>query len=159
MTAKINLFAAAPELMKEWQIAMMKLATIANFDPVITELVKLRASMINGCANCVNLHAVEAREKGETEQRIYLLAAWHEAPCFSERERAALGWTDALTKISDGAGRKPAYEGLKEHFSEEEQVKLTMTINIINGYNRLAVGFGLFLDPADIRATAKRVAA
>jgi AhpD family alkylhydroperoxidase len=159
MTAKINLFAAAPELMKEWQIAMMKLATIANFDPVITELVKLRASMINGCANCVNLHAVEAREKGETEQRIYLLAAWNEAPCYSERERAALGWTDALTKVSDAAGRKPAYEVLKVHFSEEEQVKLTTTINIINGYNRMAVGFGLFMDPADIRATAKRVAA
>jgi AhpD family alkylhydroperoxidase len=159
MTAKINLFAAAPELMKEWQIAMTKLAAIANFDSKITELVKLRASMINGCANCVNLHAVEAREKGETEQRIYLLAAWREAPCYSERERAALGWTDALTKVADGGGRERAYQALKAHFTEEEQVKLTTTINIINGYNRLAVGFGLFMNPNDIRTAATKVAA
>jgi AhpD family alkylhydroperoxidase len=159
MTAKINLFAAAPELMKEWQIAMTKLMSIANFDQTVTELVKLRASMINGCANCVNLHAIEARETGETEQRIYLLAAWQEAPCYSERERAALGWTDALTRLSEGRDREKAYEALKTHFTEEEQVKLTTTINIINGYNRLVVGFGLFMNPADMRAAAKRVAA
>ena len=84
MTAKINVFAAAPELLKEWQIAMTRLAAIANFDSTLTELVKLRASMLNGCANCVNLHAVEARER-VTEQRIYLLAAWQESPCYSER--------------------------------------------------------------------------
>jgi AhpD family alkylhydroperoxidase len=159
MTAKINIFAAAPELMKEWQIAMTKLAAAANFDPTIAELVKLRASYINGCANCINLHAVEARERGETEQRIFLSAAWQEAPCYSERERAALAWTDALTRLSEGADRERAYEALKRHFSDEEQVKLTTTINIINGYNRLAVGFGLFMDAAAIRAAAKRAAA
>jgi AhpD family alkylhydroperoxidase len=159
MTAKINLFAAAPELMKEWQKAMMQLASIANFDSTITELVKLRASQINGCANCLNLHAVEAREKGESEQRIYLLAAWQEAPCYSQRERAALAWTDALTRLCEGRDRTNAYEALKMHFSEEEQVKLTTTINIINGYNRLAVGFGLFMDAAEIKATAKKAAA
>jgi AhpD family alkylhydroperoxidase len=159
MTAKINLFAAAPELMKQWQLAMAQLAATANFDPTITELVKLRASQINGCANCINLHAVEAREKGETEQRIYLLPAWQEAPCYSERERAALAWTDALTRLSEGRDRTSAYKDLKAQFTEEEQVKLTVTINIINGYNRIAVGFGLFLDAAEIRSAVKKAAA
>jgi AhpD family alkylhydroperoxidase len=159
MTAKINLFAAAPAMMKEWQKAMTQLSTLANFDPTITELVKLRASHINGCANCINLHVVEARDRGETEQRLYLVAAWQEAPCYSERERAALAWTDALTRLSEGKGHKDAYEALKAHFAEEEQVKLTMTINIINGYNRLAVGFGLFMEAAEIRASAKKAAA
>jgi AhpD family alkylhydroperoxidase len=159
MTGKINLFAAAPDLMKEWQKAMMQLAVAANFDPTITELVKLRASQINGCANCLNLHVVEAREKGETEQRMHLLAAWQEAPCYSDRERAALAWTEAMTRLSEGRDRERAYEALRAHFSEEEQVKLTMTINIINGWNRIAVGFGLFADAAEIRAAAKKAAA
>lgn len=162
MTTKINLFAAAPAVMKEWQRAMTSLSALADFEPAITELVKLRASQINGCANCINLHAVEAREKGETEQRIYLLPAWREAPCYSERERAALGWTEALTQLCEGesgSGRASAYETLKAHFTEEEQVKLTVAINVINGYNRLAVGFGLYLDVAEIRRVAKMAAA
>jgi AhpD family alkylhydroperoxidase len=163
MTAQINLFAAAPSLMKEWQKAMTALASAAEVDPTITELVKLRASQINGCANCINLHAVEAREKGETEQRIYLLPAWREAPCYSDRERAALGWAEALTRLCEGereggGGRASAYEALKAHFTEEEQVKLTVTINVINGYNRLAVGFGLYLDVSEIRRVAKMAA-
>jgi AhpD family alkylhydroperoxidase len=158
-TAKINLFAAAPDMMKEWQKAMTHLSGLADFDPTITELVKLRASQINGCANCINLHVIEAREKGETEQRIYLLSAWAEAPCYSERERAALAWTDALTRLSEGRERAGAYDALRAHFTEQEQVKLTMTINIINGYNRIAVGFGLFMDAAAIRSAANKAAA
>ena len=158
MTGKIDLFAAAPELTKEWQKAMTHLAAIVNFDPTIAELVKLRASQINGCANCINLHAVEAREKGETEQRIYLLPAWREAPCYSNRERAALEWTEALTRLSEGRGHESAYEALKAHFTEEEQVQLTVTINIINGWNRIAVGFGLFADAATIRSAAQAAA-
>jgi AhpD family alkylhydroperoxidase len=158
MTAKINLFAAAPDLMKEWQKAMTQLSAAANFDPAVTELVKLRASQINGCANCINMHVPEARESGITDQRIYLLPAWREAPCYSERERAALAWTDALTRLSEGLEHASAYEGLKAHFSEEEQVKLTVTINVINGWNRIAVGFGLFLDGAEIKATRKAAA-
>lgn len=101
----------------------------------------------------------EAREKGETEQRIYLLAAWREAPCYSERERAALGWTEALTRLSEGRDHDAAYQALKAHFTDEEQVKLTVLINIINGWNRIAVGFGLFADPAAIRSAAKAAAA
>ena len=160
MTEKINVFAAAPGVVKEWQKAMTSLAAIANFDPSIAELVKLRASQINGCANCINLHAVEARENGETEQRIYLLPAWREAPCYSDRERAALAWTDALTRLSEGHELKSAREALKAHFTEEEQIKITLMINVINGWNRIAVGFGLFAaDPAAVRAAAAKAAA
>ena len=102
MTAKIDLFAAAPALMKDWQRTSIALAAAASLEPALTELVKLRASQINGCANCINMHAADARENGETEQRIYLLPAWREAPCYTDRERAALGWTEALTRLSEG---------------------------------------------------------
>lgn len=155
MNGRVNVFAAAPALMRDFRLGSMDLATAANFDPKLTELVKLRASQINGCANCINLHATEAREKGETEQRIFLLPAWREAPCFSARERAALEWTEALTRLSEGFALGSAYETLKASFSEEEQVKLTITINVINGWNRIAVGFGLFADAAEIRAANK----
>ena len=159
MTAKINLFAAAPSLIKDWQRAMTTLAAAANIEPSLSELVKLRASQINGCANCLNLHATEARANGETEQRIYLLPAWREAPCYTDRERAALEWTEALTRLSEGNGHASAYQALKAHFTEEEQVKLTVLINIINGWNRIAVGLGLYADPADIKSAAKQAAA
>jgi AhpD family alkylhydroperoxidase len=117
MTAKINLFAAAPSLMKDWQRAMTTLAAAANIEPSLSELVKLRASQINGCANCLNLHATEARANGETEQRIYLLPAWREAPCYTDRERAALEWTEALTRLSEGNGHGSAYQALRAHFT------------------------------------------
>jgi AhpD family alkylhydroperoxidase len=159
MTDKINPFAVAPELMTDWQKAMIRLAAGANFDPTITELVKLRVSQINGCANCINMHVVEAREQGVSQQRIDLLPAWREAPFYSDRERAALGWSEALTRLSEGRGRERAYDALKAHFTEEEQIKLTLTINVINGWNRIAVGFGLFADAAEIRASAKLAAA
>jgi AhpD family alkylhydroperoxidase len=159
MTAKIDLFATAPSLMKDWQRTSIALAAAANFDPVLTELVKLRASQINGCANCLNLHATEARANGETEQRIYLLTAWREAPCYTDRERAALGWTEALTRLCEADGHHSAYEALKAQFTEEEQVKLTVTINIINGWNRIAVGFGLYADAAAIKSAATSAAA
>ena len=107
---------------------------------------KIRASQLNGCANCINMHTAEARAKGETEQRLYLLSAWREAPCYTERERAALAWTDALTRLSQGHTHEAAYEALRAHFSEEEQVKLTLVINVINGWNRLSVGFGGWLE-------------
>ncbi|MEI2296673.1 carboxymuconolactone decarboxylase family protein [Ensifer sp. MJa1] len=150
MTAKVDLFAAAPALMKSWTSVSMAVA--ASLDATIIELVKIRASQINGCANCINMHTQEARAKGETEQRIYLLSAWREAPCYSDRERAALGWTEALTRLSEGHTHGEAYEALKDHFTEEEQVKLTLMINVINGWNRLAVGFGLWVEPADAKA-------
>ncbi len=156
MTAKIDLFAAAPQLMKNWMGTSVAVA--ASLDQTIIELVKIRASQINGCANCINMHTQEARAKGETEQRIYLLSAWREAPCYSDRERAALGWTEALTRLSEGHTHEQAYEALKQQFTEEEQVKLTLMINVINGWNRLAVGFGLWVDPAEAKAAAEKAA-
>jgi AhpD family alkylhydroperoxidase len=157
MTAKLDPFAAAPSLMKDWH--RTSLAISSSLDPSLSELVKIRASQINGCANCLNMHTVYARENGETEQRIYLLSAWREAPCYTDRERAALGWTEALTRLSEGHTHESAYGALKAQFTEEEQVKLTLMINVINGWNRIAVGFGGWADPAAVKSAAKAAAA
>jgi len=157
MTARLNPFAAAPALMKEWQKTSFLIAK--SLEPKLAALVEVRASQINGCANCINMHTQFAREHGETEQRLYLLSAWHEAPCYSDKERAALGWTDALTKLSQGPDLGRAYDALKAHFTEEEQVKLTMMINVINGWNRIAVGFHAFAAPEEIKAANQAMAA
>jgi AhpD family alkylhydroperoxidase len=156
MTAN-DLFAAAPDLMKKWSAA--SLAAAASLDATLVHLVEIRASQINGCANCINMHTQAARAKGESEQRIYLLSAWREAPCYSDRERAALCWTEALTRLSEGHALENAREALRAHFSDEEQVKLTLMINVINGWNRLSVGFGLFVDPVVARSAAQVAAA
>jgi AhpD family alkylhydroperoxidase len=152
-----DLFAVAPEPMKKWTAASLAIAS--SLEPALVRLVEIRASQINGCANCINMHAAEAREKGETEQRIYLLSAWREAPCYTDRERAALTWTDALTRLCEGHDLEGAREALKAHFTDEEQVKLTLMINIINGWNRIAVGFHQFVDPAEAKAAAAKAAA
>ena len=157
MTAKLDLFAAAPTLMKSWMGT--SLAVASSLEPGLIALVEVRASQINGCANCLNMHTAHAREDGETEQRLYLLSAWKEAPCYTDRERAALGWTDALTRLSEGHALEQARAALTDHFTEEEQVKLTLMINVINGWNRLAVGFGLWVDPAAAKAMASKMVA
>jgi AhpD family alkylhydroperoxidase len=152
MTAKLNPYTADPAMMKAW----MAFSNVANdaLEASLAELVKIRASQINQCANCINMHTIDARAHGETEQRIALTAAWREAPCFTDRERAALAWTEALTKLSEGHAQESAYDALAEHFTPEEQVKLTMLINVINGWNRIAVGFGLWMDYAPTAAAA-----
>lgn len=150
MTATLDPFAAAPALMKKWTAVSTDIA--ASLEPGLIELVKIRASQINACANCLNMHTAEARAKGETENRIYLLSAWREAPCYTERERAALGWTEALTTLSTGHPQAAARAALQAAFTEEEQVKLTLMINVINGWNRLAVGFGLWVETPANRA-------
>ena len=144
MTAKMNPYAAAPELMQRWT----ELGNLVkdSLEHSLAELVKMRSSILNGCANCINMHSAEARAHGESEQRLYLVAAWEDAPVFTARERAALGWTDALTKLSQGHTHDEAYKALAEHFTEEERVNLTLLINIINGWNRVAVGFGLWIE-------------
>ena len=143
MTPILNPFEAARREMGAWLTYSQNAA--AGVEPGLAHLVKVRASQLNGCANCLNMHTQEARRDGETEQRLYLLSAWHEAPVFSDRERAALAWTDALTLVATkGAPDAAILAGLAEQFSAEEQVKLTLLINVINGWNRLAVGFRLF---------------
>ena len=144
MTTSHNLFAAAPELMQAF-LAFSNQVGESGLEKPLLELVKIRASQINGCANCLNMHTYEARQAGETEQRLHLIAAWREAPCYSERERAALAWTEHLTLVAGkGAPAEAVRAALDAQFSQEEQVKLTMMINVINAWNRLAVGFGLF---------------
>lgn len=107
----------------------------------LLELIKTRASQINGCAYCLDMHTRDARAAGETEQRLYTLAAWRETPFFSARERAALAWTEALTRISEQHFEDALYDAMATHFSEKEIVDLTLAIITINGWNRLAIPF------------------
>ena len=143
MEPRLNPFGAAPALMKSF-FDFSNQVNDCGLEPDLLELVKIRASQINGCANCLNMHTADARKHGESEQRLHLLAAWHEAPLFSARERAALAWTEHLTLIADRRAPDEVYAALDAEFSKEEQVKLTMMINVINSWNRLAVGFNLY---------------
>jgi AhpD family alkylhydroperoxidase len=112
----------------------------STLGPQLVELVKMRASQINGCAYCLDMHSKALRKGGESEQRIYLLNAWRESPLYSPRERAALGWTDALTLISETHAPDDVYEELRRHFDDKEIVDLTTLIGMINTWNRLAIG-------------------
>ncbi len=107
----------------------------------LLELVKMRASQINGCAFCLDMHSKDARAAGETEQRLYLLDAWREAPFYTERERAALAWTEALTLVADGHVPDEVYAEACKQFNEKELVDLSLAVVAINGWNRLAIGF------------------
>jgi AhpD family alkylhydroperoxidase len=107
----------------------------------LLHLVKMRASQINGCAYCLDMHSKDARVAGETEQRLYALDAWRETSFYSERERAALAWTEALTLIAQTHAPDDVYEAARAQFSEQELVNLTVAIMAINGWNRLAIGF------------------
>lgn len=104
-------------------------------------LIQTRASQINGCAYCLDMHTKDARAEGESEQRLYLLAGWREATCYSERERAALEWTEAVTLVADSHIPDEVYERVRPHFSDEELVNLTLAITAINSWNRLNVAF------------------
>jgi AhpD family alkylhydroperoxidase len=140
MTPRMNFMQAAPDTVK----ALMALeAQIqgSGLEQSLIELVKTRASQINGCAYCINMHTSDARKHGETEQRLYLLNAWREAPAYSERERAALAWTGAVTLIADTHAPDDLYAEVRKHFSEAETVNLTMLIATINAWNRLAISF------------------
>jgi len=112
-----------------------------GLDHMLLELVKLRASQINGCAHCIDMHTKELRAGGESEQRLYLLNAWGESPFYSDRERAALAWAEALTLVTDGHVPDEVYEEARARFSEEELANLTLAIIAINGANRLNIAF------------------
>ena len=113
----------------------------SKLEPSLIELVKMRASQINGCAFCLDMHSKDARAAGETEQRLYALNAWSETPFFTDRERAALAWTEAVTLVADGHVPDAAYDEAMQQFSEEELVNLTMAVVTINGWNRLSIAF------------------
>jgi AhpD family alkylhydroperoxidase len=140
MKPRMNFYQAAPETIKALS-ALETLLQGSGLEQSLIELVKTRASQINGCAFCINMHTQDARKHGETEQRLYLLNAWHEAPVYTDRERAALAWTEAVTLISETHAPNDIYDEVRKHFSETETVNLTMLIGTINMWNRLAIAF------------------
>lgn len=140
MKPRLEYFPKAPELMKA-QLALNKAVEESGLEHSLLHLIKLRASQINGCSYCVDMHAHEARADGESEQRLYLVAAWKEPPLFSERERAAFAWTEAVTQILHGGVPDELYALARKQFSEEDLVKLTMAVAVINTWNRLSVSF------------------
>ncbi|HVI90487.1 MAG TPA: carboxymuconolactone decarboxylase family protein [Dongiaceae bacterium] len=140
MTPRMNYYKAAPESINA-VMELEKHVVASGLEPSLIELVKTRASQINGCAYCIHMHTSDARKHGETEERLYLLNAWHESPLYTARERAALAWTEALTLIAETHAPDDAWEAVRAEFSEAEIVKLTVLIGTINTWNRIAIGF------------------
>jgi AhpD family alkylhydroperoxidase len=140
MKPRMNFYQAAPETIKALS-ALETQVQGSGLEQSLIELVKTRASQINGCAFCINMHTEDARKRSETEQRLYLLNAWRESPVYTDRERAALAWTEAVTLISQTHAPDEVYQEVRVHFSETETVNLTMLIATINAWNRLSIGF------------------
>lgn len=140
MKARLNYAQIDPDALKA-MLGLEKYAATCGLERSLYELVKTRASQINGCAYCLDMHTKDARKAGETEQRLYALSAWRETPFYTERERAALEWTEALTLIAENHAPDTLYDSVRIHFDEKEMVALTMAIVAINGWNRLAIGF------------------
>jgi len=140
MEARMNYGKAAPGAMRAMNGLETYLAD-CGLEPGLLDLVKLRASQINGCAYCVDMHSLDLRAAGETEQRIYALPVWQETPFFSERERAALLWTEKLTLISIDHVPDEVFEEVRQHFSETELTNLTLAVATINAWNRFGVSF------------------
>ena len=149
---RLNPFTAAPDELQR----MVEYSTAGKTDlqPPLIHLVKLRASQLNGCARCIHMHTQEALKDGDRHERLYLLDAWREAGVYTPRERAALEWTEALTRLSETKAPDSAYDGLPALFTPAEIVQLTLLINNINAWNRIAVGFRL----APIGLTQKEAA-
>jgi AhpD family alkylhydroperoxidase len=140
MKTRLNTYTAAPDQMRaliDFSTAMAK----SGIDESLHNLINIRVSQINGCSFCLHMHSREALAAGESELRITMLGAWHESPLYSDRERAALAWAEALTRLPETGAPDDVYAAMAEHFSPEEQVKLTMAIGIINLWNRFGVGF------------------
>lgn len=140
MEARFDFYKASPETMKA-MFGAQKVIDASGLDVRLIKLVELRASQINGCAFCMHMHAADARKHGVPDEVIDTVAGWREAPWFSERERAALGWTEQLTRLSEQRDDSALYDALATHFSEKERVDLTYAIGIINMWNRFSVGF------------------
>jgi AhpD family alkylhydroperoxidase len=138
--ARLNAFQGAPELMKA-VLALSEASKASSVETTIKELVKIRASQINGCAFCIEMHSREARALGETEERIYLLSGWRESPLYTVRERAALAWTESLTMVAETHAPDDVYEEARRQFSDQALTELTVAIGLINLWNRVQVGF------------------
>jgi AhpD family alkylhydroperoxidase len=140
MKARLDFHKASPDG-DEAMRGLHRFVHGCGLEPSLLELVKLRASQINGCAHCIDMHTKELRADGESEQRLYLLHAWREAPFYSERERAALAWTEAVTLLPNRDVPDSVYEAARAQFSEAELVNLTLALVAINGANRLNIAF------------------
>ena len=140
MEQRLNYAKVSPDALRA-MLELEKNVLSSTIERPLYELVKIRASQINHCAYCLDMHTKDARKAGETEQRIYALSAWRETPFFTERERAALEWTEAVTVISQNDIPDSLYESVHKEFNEKEMVDLTMAVIAINGWNRLAISF------------------
>lgn len=152
MKARLAPYKIAPELMKAMS-ALEAAVAGSGLEKSLIELVKTRASQINGCAFCIHMHTKDARALGETEERLYLLSAWRESPLYTDRERAALAWTESVTLVSQTGVPDDVYEQVRGSFSDEEIVKLTMLVATINAWNRIAISFR-FVHPVKTAAVA-----
>src|SRR3984893_1741327 len=141
MEARLNAQQVSPAAYAAMITLEMFVRKESNLESSLIELVKMRASQINACAYCIDMHSKDARSEGETEQRLYALTSWRETPFFTARERGALAWTEALTLIAEGHVPDDIYELAKQSFSNEELVNLTLAVITINGWNRLAISF------------------
>lgn len=140
MEARLDYYTAAPDAVRAMIGLEMYFANCGLGKPLL-ELVKMRASQLNGCAYCIDLHWREARKRGEDEQRLYLLDAWRESPGYTDRERAALAWTEAVTRLTDGHVSDEVFAAVRPHFSDKELADLTVAIGAINTWNRLSISF------------------
>jgi len=140
MKARLNAFHAAPNTM-QGLLTLSDTVQKSGLEHSLLCLLEIRASQINGCAFCLHMHTKDARAQGETEMRLYLLSAWRESPLYSERERAALAWTEAVTNINNAPVSDADFQALQAQFTPEEQVKLTLAITTINAWNRINVAF------------------
>ncbi|MGF6959296.1 carboxymuconolactone decarboxylase family protein [Paraburkholderia youngii] len=140
MQARLDFYKASPSGTRAMP-ALEETIGKSTIDKTLAELVRIRASQLNGCAFCLDMHATEARKHGETERRLATVAAWREAPFFTARERAALEWTEAVTLVAQTRVPDTVWEAVKPHFSEQEISDLTLLIVAINGWNRIAVSF------------------
>jgi AhpD family alkylhydroperoxidase len=140
MQARIDYTKASPEAAKA-TYGLEKYIRSCGLEQSLLELVRMRASQINGCAYCIDMHSKDARAAGETEQRLYALNAWRETPFYTDRERAALAWTEAVTRIADTHAPDDVFQEVRRQFDDKELVDLTLAIVSINGWNRLAIGF------------------
>ncbi|SFT27740.1 carboxymuconolactone decarboxylase family protein [Paenibacillus sp. BC26] len=153
MEMRLNYMKVQPDSLQ----TLLKLEGYVNksgLEAKLIELIKLRASQLNGCAYCLDMHTKDARAMGETEQRLYLLNAWREAPFYTEAERAALALTEAVTKISDGGVSQELYEQVREYYDEAEYVDLIMAINAINCWNRMAISTAMV--PGDYQPAVRK---
>lgn len=140
MEPRLDFYKTSPDAIKA-MLAFSAATEKLGLEPALLELVKLRASLVNGCAFCVDMHAADARKGGETERRLHAVSVWRETPFFTPRERAALAWTEAVTQISTRGAPDDVYAALSAEFTPKEQMDLTLAISMINCWNRLAISF------------------